>query len=82
MSVPCVTVTGFGFVSDLTFNEWIAQEIQDEETAVDVARSMLAYPQNEYVYNEASHPTHYREFLISNIDEFKRCFGILEHEYA
>lgn len=63
-SEPAITVTGFGFAPiNLSYEEWVRDEIQDDDEALRIAKHMLATNQT-YAWNEGGEPNHYREFDI------------------
>jgi hypothetical protein len=66
----CIIVTGFGYAPTYkNFHEWVTDDIQDWEAAINVAESMIDAHPDSYPYNEGE-PEFYTEFNISNMDEF------------
>ena len=72
-NLPCIRVTGFGFVTDLSYTDWASDEIQDRDEALRIAESILR--NDNYRYREHEQPRLYREYdLISS--------SVLEDEIA
>ncbi len=64
----CITVVGFGFTSYVNLEDFITNEIQDDDEGLRVARELLA-SQDTYHYNEDAEYVYVRHFHAFDADE-------------
>lgn len=87
----CIRRTHFGGREDQSFDDFVDSTIQDTETALDIATSMLAdwdalqhakgFVPN-YRYGADDRPEYYEEFEILDADELRRAAKALREEFS